>query len=90
MRLTVYTQPSCGPCRATLRAFERHGVTPDRIVDIQTDPEAGAALRALGFTATPVVELDYGDERPPLLWQGFDVGYIRHVVDALRAEAARG
>lgn len=52
--VTLFTQPSCGPCMATKRHLEKVGIQHD-VVNIQVDTAAGAMLKARGFTGTPVV-----------------------------------
>ncbi|WFN93869.1 glutaredoxin family protein [Gordonia sihwensis] len=62
--ITVYTQPGCGPCRATQRALDKAGLQYD-VVDISQDDEARDHVRVLGYQQAPVIEA--GDEH----WSGF-------------------
>lgn len=57
--ITVYTQPNCQPCRATVRVLKRKGYTID-LVDVSQDEEAGRFVRSLGYKKTPVVVLEDG------------------------------
>ena len=52
--VTVYTKPGCVQCRATLRAFERAGVT-FASVDITIDVQARDFVMSLGYLQAPVV-----------------------------------
>lgn len=62
--ITVYTRPSCGPCRATKAALAKAGIDYD-VVDISQDPEARDYVMALGHLQAPVVVA--GEEH----WSGF-------------------
>jgi len=71
MTLTVYTQPSCQPCKATKRWLDRRGITYQE-VDVTTSPKDAEAIRALGFKEAPVVIVSSGDPELDLMWSGFD------------------
>jgi len=71
MTLTVYTQPSCQPCKATKRWLDRRGITYQE-VDVTTSPDDAEAIRALGFKEAPVVIVSSGDPELDLMWSGFD------------------
>lgn len=75
--ITVYTRPSCGPCRATRSALDRQG-TPYETVDISTDADARDFVMGLGYLQAPVVVA--GAEH----WSGFRLDRIK----ALAATAA--
>ncbi|MGI6795708.1 glutaredoxin family protein [Gordonia sihwensis] len=62
--ITVYTQPGCGPCRATQRALDSAGLGYT-VVDISQDDRARDYVRALGYQQAPVVVA--GGEH----WSGF-------------------
>ena len=67
--ITVYTTPICQQCRLTKMWLDRHGVEYTT-VDI-TAPEHtadAAAIKALGYTAAPVVAVGQGYE---VAWSGF-------------------
>ncbi|PTT17280.1 hypothetical protein DBR36_11045 [Microbacterium sp. HMWF026] len=62
--LTVYSNEGCMQCTATLRALEAAGLEFE-VVNLSTDPEALAKLKAAGFLQAPVVEtVDHS-------WSGF-------------------
>jgi glutaredoxin-like protein NrdH len=71
MTLTVYTQPSCQPCKATKRWLDRRGISYQE-VDVTTSPNDAEAIRALGFKEAPVVIVSSGDPELDLMWSGFD------------------
>lgn len=57
--IKLYTKPGCVQCRATERAFEKHGLSYDTIDVSEGTPEALGALRHLqeeGYLTVPVVE----------------------------------
>ncbi len=62
--LTVYSNEGCVQCTATLRALRDAGIDFE-VVDLSTDPEALARLKAAGFLQAPVVET--ADQS----WSGF-------------------
>jgi glutaredoxin-like protein NrdH len=68
-RVTVYTQPACPQCRATLRALERAGLDYETI-DISTDEQARDFVMSLGHLQAPVVIA--GDRH----WNGFRPDHI--------------
>ncbi|MEW2014283.1 MULTISPECIES: glutaredoxin-like protein NrdH [Microbacterium] len=53
--LTVYSNEGCVQCTATMRALEAAGIEFE-VVDLSTDREALARLKAAGFLQAPVVE----------------------------------
>lgn len=52
-RLTVYTQPGCGSCGASIRRLKSLGIEHTTI-DVTEDPEAAQRLKAAGFQTAPV------------------------------------
>lgn len=54
--VTVYSQPGCMPCKATMRKLDKLGVEYTH-TDVTTDDAAAAHLAAEGWTGTPVVEV---------------------------------
>lgn len=67
--VTVYTQPGCGPCKATTRAMDKLGVDCTSI-DVTTDAVAADHLAAEGWQGTPVVEVARGNTTVAA-WRGF-------------------
>lgn len=73
--VTVFTTPSCQPCRLLKKRLNDLGVEfVER--DVTTDPEAMELAKNLGYNSSPVVLLDNGDH-----WQGLNPDRI----DALAA-----
>jgi glutaredoxin-like protein NrdH len=73
--IRVFTQPSCQPCRAVKRWLDKRGISYET-VDITQSPQDAEAIRALGYTATPVTVVSTGDPETDLHWAGFHPGYL--------------
>lgn len=58
--ITVYTKPSCMPCRMTKRQSSQSGV-PFLERDVSADPAAAQAVRDLGYAGVPVVTVQMED-----------------------------
>lgn len=71
--ITVYTLPSCQPCRAVKRFLTQKSVR-FREVDVSQSEEAMSHVRQLGYNQTPVVEA--GSEH----WYGFDPSRMEALV----------
>ena len=69
-RVTLYSRPGCGPCRATSAALTKRGVDFD-VVDISVDDAGRDYVVSLGYQQAPVVVV--GDEH----WSGFRPGRIK-------------
>lgn len=67
--ITVYTQPSCQPCKRTMWLLDREGVEYST-VDISTDPDAREAVLELGYMQAPVVIVNRGDTQDETHWSG--------------------
>lgn len=52
-RITLYSQPSCAPCRVAKSRFQREGIEFTEI-NVQEDEAAAERLKSHGFTGTPV------------------------------------
>lgn len=52
--ITVFGKPSCQGCKLTVRHLDKQG-TPHAYRDVTEDPDAAAAVAALGYKALPVV-----------------------------------
>ncbi|MBN7329839.1 glutaredoxin domain-containing protein [Mycobacteroides abscessus] len=79
MSVVVYTKSGCPQCTATRRALDR-AVVPYRTVDVTADPSARDAVRALGYSALPVVVLPDGRH-----WSGFSPDRIAELANAKAA-----
>lgn len=53
--VTLYTQPTCAPCKAVARRLTSAGI-PFKTVDVTVDTIAANQLVAEGFTGTPVIQ----------------------------------
>lgn len=79
MSIVVYTKPGCPQCDATKRKLTGLHV-PYRTVDVTGDPSARDAVRALGYSALPVVVLPDGRH-----WSGFSPDRIAELANAKAA-----
>jgi glutaredoxin-like protein NrdH len=71
------------PCRATKRQLDKAGA-PYTLIDVTEHPEAVDRIRELGYTGTPVVEVQLDDGVDH--WQG----HREDQVDAAIFLATRG
>ncbi|BAH56148.1 MULTISPECIES: glutaredoxin-like protein NrdH [Rhodococcus] len=75
MSVQVYSKSSCVQCTATHRALDKEGIEYS-VIDLEGDPHAVNALRALGYSQAPVVIA--GDQH----WGGFRPDRIKALVAA--------
>ncbi|MGK9174721.1 glutaredoxin-like protein NrdH [Yokenella regensburgei] len=75
MRITIYTKNDCVQCHATKRAMESRGFDFE-MVNVDLEPGAADALRAMGFRQLPVVVA--GETR----WSGFRPDMINRLQSA--------
>ena len=75
MSVQVYSKSSCVQCTATHRARDKEGIEYS-VIDLEGDPHAVNALRALGYGQAPVVIA--GDQH----WGGFRPDRIKALVAA--------
>ncbi|AWG55043.1 MULTISPECIES: glutaredoxin family protein [Mycobacteroides] len=71
--VVVYTKPGCPQCDATKRKLARLQV-PHRSLDVTADTAARDVVRALGYSALPVVVLPDGRH-----WSGFSPDRIANL-----------
>ncbi|MGO2778223.1 glutaredoxin family protein [Glutamicibacter arilaitensis] len=56
MSVTLYSTPSCGPCRGLEGSFKRAGIAFTKVnLALPTNAELVASLKARGLTQTPIV-----------------------------------
>ena len=67
--ITIYTRPSCQPCKAVKRWWDRKGVTYQE-VNIEESEQTRAAIKELGYDGVPVIVVSNGDPETDLHWQG--------------------
>lgn len=64
--ITVYSQPACMQCKATIRYLDKLAADYS-VIDITADDDARShVMDDLGYTQAPVVETDDGDH-----WFGY-------------------
>ncbi|MEW1813254.1 glutaredoxin family protein [Pseudarthrobacter phenanthrenivorans] len=73
--VTVYSQPGCQPCRAVKHWLDKRGIEY-RWVDVTQSPADADAIRALGYTGTPVTIVSTGDPATDLHWHGFNPDHL--------------
>lgn len=72
--ITVYTLPSCQPCKMTKREFDRLGLAYEEVP--MDTPGVAERLTEAGHRAAPVVET------PDQSWSGFQPSKIRALAAA--------
>lgn len=72
--VTVYTKPTCGPCRATKGALKMKGIEFEE-VDVTQNDEALAKIIEWGFVESPVVDSPIGR------WSGFRMEKIKELAE---------
>jgi glutaredoxin-like protein NrdH len=77
--ITVYSQPNCMPCRATVRKLNALGAEYTK-VDVSQDDTALNYILDLGYQQTPVVVA--GDEH----WSGYSPDRIEQAVRRINEE----
>lgn len=65
--VTVYTTPACPQCMTTKRWLDKRGVTYNT-VDLSQSPDDMDAVKALGYSAAPVVVIGGSYD---VHWSGF-------------------
>jgi len=71
--ITLYSQPGCGTCIATKRAFNANKYTFTEI-DISKDHDAYEYVtKKLGYSQLPVIETDSDN------WSGLDLDKINNI-----------
>ncbi|MBN7482126.1 glutaredoxin domain-containing protein [Mycobacteroides abscessus] len=77
--VVVYTKPGCVQCDATKKALQRADIS-HRSLDVTADTAARDVVRALGYSALPVVVLPDGRH-----WSGF---LPDRIADLVKTKAA--
>ena len=67
--ITIYSRPSCQPCKRIKAWWDRKGVTYQE-VNVEESPADLAALKSLGYEQVPVTVVSNGDPETDLHWQG--------------------
>ena len=67
--ITIYSRPSCQPCKRIKAWWEKRGVTYQE-VDVEQSPMDLAAIKALGYASVPVIVVSNGDPETDIHWQG--------------------
>ena len=83
MNVTLYTQPQCGPCRATKHALEIRGV-PFTAVNVMENAASLEKLKGLDYLTVPVVIVEDGSEIEH--WGGFQMDRIADLAGRLRMQ----
>ena len=83
MNVTLYTQPQCGPCRATKHALESRGV-PFTAVNVMESAANLEKIKGLDYLTVPVVIVEDGSEIEH--WGGFQMDRIADLAGRLRMQ----
>lgn len=67
--ITLYSRPSCQPCKQIKRWWKQNGVTYQE-VNVEESPEDLAAIKYLGYVQVPVIVVSNGDPETDIHWQG--------------------
>ncbi|MFW5393074.1 glutaredoxin-like protein NrdH [Yersinia sp. 2544 StPb PI] len=78
MSIIIYSKPDCVQCNATYRAFDKQGISYQKI-DLTADLQALNHVKSLGYQQVPVIIA--GNEH----WSGFRPDKINALVQAVSA-----
>ena len=67
--ITLYSRPSCQPCKQIKRWWNKNGVTFNE-VNVEESPADLEAIKALGYERVPVTVVSNGDPETDLHWGG--------------------
>jgi len=81
--VTVYSQPACQPCKFTKMKLAQLGVEYET-VQLDEDPTALEKIKAMGYSAAPVVVVDLGDGAT-WTWAGYRPSEIERLVSLAAA-----
>lgn len=83
--ITLYSQPSCGPCVAIGSALKRKEI-PYTPADISVDDQAREFIAGLGYTGTPVIHVR--TETGSYHWQGMNTDRLNKLIKTVKEQAA--
>lgn len=69
-QVTVYTNPSCGPCQGVKATLRRHKIIFNE-VNLDEDKQARDLVKAEGFMSTPVLQVGQtfmGNPEAIIMW----------------------
>jgi len=81
MSITLYGQPSCGPCKPIRKKLDAEQVPYD-YVDISNNPAAVARLRDAKMTGTPIIETETDT------FSALDTDKLNAAIEHTRAQSA--
>ena len=67
--ITIYSRPSCQPCKQIKRWWNTKGVTYQE-VNVEDSAADRAAIKELGYDGVPVIVVSNGDPETDIHWQG--------------------
>lgn len=82
--ITVYTQPSCMPCKMAIKMIDESGVDY-QVKDISQDEKAYEWVKGMGLKTTPII---YRPSEPYI--EGFRPDEIREMIDRESAPTTYG
>ena len=78
--ITVYSQPSCGPCVVTEAYLRKAGLPFDKVM-ITQDEHAADLVKSLGHERTPVVVVEE-DGKVINHWSGFSETRLKALAES--------
>lgn len=84
-KITVYTQPSCGPCMTTKAHLAKLGLDYDEAAIQEQPAETVEAWKADGHTQAPIVHAIINGTN--YVWSGYQRDNIRALSDLIREAA---
>jgi glutaredoxin-like protein NrdH len=82
VQVTVFTTPNCVQCSQTKKVLDREKIRYD-VVDLTLHPESMEMVKALGYTAAPVVVA--GGRH----WSGFRMDELNNLSKRIHADEAK-
>jgi glutaredoxin-like protein NrdH len=73
--ITIYSRPSCQPCKQIKRWWAGKDVTFQE-VNVEESPADLEAIKALGYSQVPVIVVSSGDPETDIHWQGLNMAFL--------------
>lgn len=84
--ITIYSRPSCQPCKAIKRWWDRNGVSYNE-VNVEESPADLEAIKALGYERVPVTVVSNGDPETDIHWGGLHMDNMTKYTHSTKAAA---
>jgi glutaredoxin-like protein NrdH len=73
--ITIYSRPSCQPCKQIKRWWKGKSVTFQE-VNVEESPADLEAIKSLGYSQVPVIVVSNGDAETDIHWQGLNMDFL--------------